>query len=63
MWCDLQVTRGIKVLSNKCSIINVDCDAESFREFGELEMDLMYRAQESDIIRRREMRNTPAKEI
>lgn len=49
---DLRVTRGVKVLSDEIRVIQADCNTKGFGEFGESEVDLVYCAQESDIIRR-----------
>jgi hypothetical protein len=50
-------------LSYECGVIKADHDTESFREFGELEVDLVYRAQEGDIVRRREEHDASTKDM
>lgn len=51
-----RVVRDVEVLSDGCNIIKADRHTESFGEFEELEVDLVYRAQESycDVVRREE---------
>jgi hypothetical protein len=55
---DLRVTRGVKVFSDEFSVIKADCDTKGFGELRESEVDPVYCAQESDIVRRWEEHDT-----